>query len=47
MKLMYSGSDTVMIIQVFYICASDQYLKILLYNTVETKVRVRQIKYEQ
>ena len=35
----------VMIIQVFYMCASDQCLKILLYNKVERKVRL--IKYEQ
>ena len=34
-----------MIIQVFYMCASDQCLKILLYNKVERKVRL--IKYEQ
>ena len=36
---------TVIIIQVFYICASDQCLKILLYNKVERKVRL--LKYEQ
>ena len=35
----------VMIIQVFYMCAIDQWLKTLLYNKVERKVRL--IKYEQ
>ena len=30
----------VMIIQVFYICASDQCFKVLLHNTVEKKVRL-------
>ena len=35
----------VMIIQVFYMCASDQCLNISLYNKVEKKVRL--IKYEQ
>ena len=35
----------VIIIQVFYICASDQSLDILLYNKVERKVRL--LKYEQ
>ena len=34
-----------MIIQVFNMCASDQCLKILLYNKVEGKVRL--IEYEQ
>ena len=35
----------VMIIQVFYMCTSDQCLKISLYNKVEKNVRL--IKYEQ
>ena len=43
MKLMHNGSDDNS--SLLYMCASDQCLKILLYNKVERKVRL--IKFEQ